>query len=55
MKIKVWLKTDNVGSTCIDEFEIENSEWEQMTPEERESMAKDAAFNMMEWGFKEEK
>lgn len=53
MKIKVWVKTDKVGSTCTDEFEIEDTGWNDMSEEDKEKEAKEWAFQMMEWGFKE--
>lgn len=47
--IKIYIKTSKVGSQCDDTMEVEDD----ATDDEIEEMAKDAAFNMMEWGWSE--
>ena len=55
MKIRVYVKTDKGGSECEDTFEIDESELEGMTEEERdrhiEESARDVVWNMAEWGW----
>lgn len=51
MKIKVYIKTNRYGSTCEETLEIDDAEWDEMTDEGREAVARDAAFEMMEWGY----
>lgn len=56
MKILVHVQTNKVGSKCEDEIDIPDEELEGLTDEEVESaieeQAKEAAFNMLEWGWK---
>ena len=47
--IKIWIKTDKVGSICEDSFEVDDD----CSPEEIEEFAREQAFQMMEWGFEE--
>lgn len=46
-KIKGSIRTDKVGSSCEFEFEMED----EATPEEIEEAARDAAFDMIDWGY----
>lgn len=46
-----YIQTDKIGPKCEFEFEAEDD----ATPEEIESEAKDAAFNLIEWSFEEVK
>lgn len=49
--IKVRIATDNVGSECTDTLIFDADVWARMSEEEREAEAREAAFNMMEWGY----
>lgn len=51
--IKVWGRTDAVGSECDDELEIDKLQWELATPEERNAWASEQAHNLIEWGYEE--
>lgn len=51
LKIKVFIRTDKVGSKCEDSFTIDNDEWQQMGEEEQQKMCREVAFNMGEWGY----
>lgn len=42
-----YIATNKVGSSCEFEFEVEDD----VTPEQIEEMAKDAAFNCIEWSY----
>jgi|TARA_B100001057_G_scaffold431904_1_gene459701 hypothetical protein len=53
IRIKYYVRTDMVGSTCEDVLEMPRAEWEAMSEREREEMMKECAFNSMEWGFYE--
>jgi hypothetical protein len=55
MTVYVSIRTNNVGSECETEFEIDEQEWNSMTSDEREEMCKGYAFDMMEWNFKTER
>ena len=41
------IRTSKVGSACEFEFEVEDD----ATPDEIESMARDAAFDLIEWNY----
>ena len=43
------IATDKVGSACDFEFEAEDN----ATEDEIETLARDAAFERIEWGFEE--
>lgn len=45
------ISTDKIGSACEFEFEVEDT----ATEEEIEQAARDAAFEHVEWNFKEVK
>jgi hypothetical protein len=45
--IRVWVKTNKIGSRCEDEFEID----EDASEEEIEEHAKEIMFNMIDWSF----
>jgi len=47
MRISVSIRTNKVGSECVDEFDIDAN-----TPEhEIEECAREAAFQMIEWDY----
>ena len=48
-KIKVSIKTLYTGSLCEDCIEVEDN----LTDDEIEEIAKEAAFNMIEWWYDE--
>lgn len=48
-KIKGFIKTDMVGSKC--EFEEVLEDGEEYTEEELEEIAKDVAFDHIEWNY----
>lgn len=54
VKVKVFLRTNKVGSKCEETLEFFCEEWEQMTDDEKEAACLDAAFNMGEWGWEVE-
>jgi hypothetical protein len=51
IKITVYVETNKVGSRCEDEIEFDCDEWESMTEAEQDEACRDAAFNMLEWGW----
>ena len=51
VKVKVWVKTDIVNSTCEDVIELDREEWESMTEDQREDFCRDVVWNMAEWGY----
>lgn len=53
IKIKFFVSTDCVGSKCEDVIEMPKEEWETASPQERDEMMRDYAFNFVEWGYKE--
>jgi len=53
VKIKYYVRTDIVGSTCEDTEEFDRAEWEAMSEKEKEDAMRELAFNSMEWGFRE--
>lgn len=52
--VKVFIRTNKVGSECRDSFEVDREEWESMTDEDKDEMARDAAFNYLDWGYEVE-
>ncbi|KRW83645.1 hypothetical protein [Marinobacter sp. P4B1] len=53
IRIKYYVRTDMVGSTCEDVLEMPRSEWEAMSEQDREEMMRELAFNSMDWGYRE--
>lgn len=53
IKIKVWIRTNKVGSKCEDTIEFDKEDWESMSDDEKEEVCRDTAFNMGDWGFEE--
>lgn len=53
-RIKITIRTNKVGSLCEDILEFEDEEWEGMSEKEREEVCRSAAFDMMEWNYREE-
>jgi hypothetical protein len=58
VKIKVWVKTDKIGSTVQDEIEISPEDLgmepgAELTLDTNgvEEMARDTMFNMIEWSY----
>jgi hypothetical protein len=47
MKIKVYVETNSVGSRCEHTIEVDDD----LTEEEILQEAKDAMYEMIEWGF----
>ena len=62
MKLIVWLNSGaNVFSKYSQEFDLEKDlgfdedEWNAMTEEEKDDIARPLAWDRMEWGYKEVK
>jgi hypothetical protein len=57
MKVEVWVATYKVGSKCSDTIEIPEEELEGMDEKQRaqhiEDSARDAIWNMADWGWRE--
>jgi len=53
VKIRVWISTRMVGSTCYDEVEIDREDWEAMTDDEKEDSMRAAALENTDWGWEE--
>ena len=52
--IHVWLDSGaNIHSMYKSSFEIDASEWDAMTEDEKDEYAKDVAWDRMGWGWKE--
>jgi len=45
--VKGWIETNKFGSRCDFEFEVEDD----TPPEDIEEMARDAAFENMDWSY----
>lgn len=54
IKIEVFIRTDKISSECTDEIEFDREEWESMTDAEKTEVCRDVAFNMGEWGWREQ-
>ena len=53
VKVKVWICTSKAGSECYDILEFERDEWERLDDNEKDEICREAAFNDMEWGYRE--
>ena len=53
VKIEVYIATNKVGSECTDFLEFYREEWDSWCEDVKEEVCRDAAFQMMEWGYKE--
>ena len=53
MRVRVFVRTNKVGSECSDEIEIEDDEWRTMSETDREDYLRDVVWNMAEWGYEE--
>jgi len=53
VKITVWVATNKVGSKCELELEVDRDGWESMTEDERDDAAREAVWEMAEWGWHE--
>jgi hypothetical protein len=52
--IKCWLDSGaNIHSMYETEFEVEDDEWGAMTEEQKDEVAREHAWNRMEWGWRE--
>jgi hypothetical protein len=49
--LRYWIQTDKIGSKIINEMEVDDEDWQSMSEDEREELARDAAFERMEWGW----
>lgn len=49
--IRVYARTSKIGSDSSTELEFDREEWESMSEEEREDSAREAMFELIEWGF----
>ncbi|WP_157895528.1 hypothetical protein [Rhizobium sp. LCM 4573] len=54
VRIKVWVRTDRVGSECSEVVEFDKKEWDSASDDEKESALRDTVWNMAEWGWDEE-
>jgi hypothetical protein len=54
MKVTVKVSTRKVGSECTTEFEIDDQEWRDMGDDDRENMARDAMWELVEWTYEAE-
>lgn len=48
-KIRAWIRTSKVGSKCEDVIEVP----EGISDNDLEELARDVAFNYMEWGYED--
>ena len=55
LTVRVWSRTDKVGSECEDEVEVDKLQWELASPGEQAAWASDHAHNLMEWGYEVKK
>lgn len=56
MKIKVWVKTNKVGSDSKTSFEIDDADLKQIKGKDKKEayineLAKEAMFNLIEWNW----
>lgn len=51
IEVTVHVRTDKVGSDCEHTFCIDQSEWNEMSDEQKEKECKEYASNMFEWWF----
>lgn len=54
VKIRVTIRTNKVGSECVDVLEFDREEWESMTAKERDVDCFEVAMNMVEWDWDED-
>lgn len=53
VRVRVWMRTNKVGSKCDDVAEFTREEWAQMDDDDKENALRDVAFNMGDWGWEE--
>lgn len=53
MRIKVWAKTNIVGSKSCHEFDIDEEEWNNMSDDERDDFCQEKLWNLIDWGYEE--
>lgn len=53
VKILVRVRTEKVGSECREMVEFDRTDWEAMSPEEREDELREVVWNMAEWNWNE--
>lgn len=51
--IEVRVKTDAVGSECVDTFEFTRAEWNALEDVEKEAICRDVKGNMSDWSWSE--
>jgi hypothetical protein len=52
--VRVYVRTNKIGSECDTELEFDRDEWEAMSEQEREDACRDAVWNMAEWNYEVE-
>lgn len=52
MKYIGYIMTNKIGSKCEFEFEIDEEELDLLTEEDIDDLAKEAAFQNIEWNYK---
>lgn len=53
--IRVYARTNKVGSDDDTEFEVEREVWESMTDAEKDEAAREYLGNLIEWGYEVKK
>jgi hypothetical protein len=52
IKVRIHAETWTVGSRQERTIEVDAEEWEDMTPEERDELCREAMFgSLVEWGY----
>jgi len=52
--IKVWLDSGaNIHSCYRAEFEVDANDWDAMSDEQKDEVAKEYAWDRMDWGWEE--
>jgi len=54
VKVRLFVRTDKVGSECYDTLEFEKEEWDSMDDKERQKLLFEMIWDMAEWGWEEE-
>lgn len=54
VKIRVWVRTDKIGSMRETETEYEKDDWDSMSDLERKQELNELIWNMAEWGYEEQ-
>lgn len=53
MKLRVTVKTRNVGSQVTTLIEIDREQWNDMSESEREEFMLESMFELIEWNYEE--